>query len=68
MAVVGGPDERTGQALNVFACRKDQADVDQAQLRKSAIEHVGSTIGRFAIPKQVFFSSATSQKTDRERS
>ncbi|KAI9366987.1 hypothetical protein BJX61DRAFT_547942 [Aspergillus egyptiacus] len=33
------------------------ADVDEAGLRTSAITHVGSTIGRFAIPKQIFFVS-----------
>ncbi|OJJ82328.1 uncharacterized protein ASPGLDRAFT_67803 [Aspergillus glaucus CBS 516.65] len=57
VAVVGIPDDMTGQALNVFACLKDGVRDDKEQLKASSKQQIGNTIGRFAVPKRVFIMS-----------
>ncbi|KAK2764572.1 acetyl-CoA synthetase [Arachnomyces sp. PD_36] len=57
VAVVGVHDDMTGQALNVFACLKNNVQSDKERLKSSAKQHIGNTIGRFAVPKQVFIVS-----------
>lgn len=57
VAVVGTHDDMTGQALSVFACLKNNVQGDKEQLKSSAEQHIGTTIGRFAIPKQVLIVS-----------
>ncbi|CAG8898818.1 unnamed protein product [Penicillium egyptiacum] len=57
VAVVGIPDEMTGQALVVFLCLKNNVVTDQVNLKSSARQHVEKSIGRFAVPKQVLLVS-----------
>ncbi|KAJ5539853.1 Acetyl-coenzyme A synthetase [Penicillium frequentans] len=57
VAVVGVDDQLTGQALNVFACLKNQVVKDKGKLESSAKLHIGGVIGRFAVPKKVFIVS-----------
>ncbi|KAJ6012339.1 Acetyl-coenzyme A synthetase [Penicillium canescens] len=57
VAVVGVEDQLTGQALNVFACLKNQVEVDKGKLGSSAKRHIGEVIGRFAVPEEVFIVS-----------
>ncbi len=56
-AVVGVPDEMTGQALVAFVTLKhDQKPSDQ--LAAALMEHVGADIGKFARPKRIRFADA----------
>lgn len=57
VAVVGIPDDITGQALNVFSCLKDGVRDDKEQLKTSSKQQIGNVIGRFAVPKRVFIMS-----------
>lgn len=54
---MGIHDDMTGQALNVFACLKNNVQGDKEQLKSSAKQHIGNTIGRFATPRRVFIVS-----------
>ena len=56
-AVVGIPDEMTGQALVAFVTLKhDQKPSDK--LAAALMEHVGDEIGKFARPKRIRFADA----------
>ncbi|KAJ5471473.1 Acetyl-coenzyme A synthetase [Penicillium desertorum] len=57
VAVVGVPDEMTGQALGVFACIKNDVLIDNVDLKSSAGQHVEKSIGRFTVTKQVLLVS-----------
>ncbi|EPY51373.1 acetyl-CoA ligase [Schizosaccharomyces cryophilus OY26] len=54
-AVVGIPDELTGQAVNAFILLKPNV-VANADLEKQLIMSVRSTIGPFAAPRKLIFS------------
>ncbi|MBK3626966.1 acetate--CoA ligase [Streptomyces sp. MBT49] len=52
-AVVGAKDETTGQAIVAFVILRGTADADDAQLVADLRNHVGSTLGPIAKPKQI---------------
>ncbi|KAF7715294.1 Uncharacterized protein PECH_007294 [Penicillium ucsense] len=55
VAVVGVEDQITGQALNAFLVLKSPCtEIDSVGVSRSAKEHVGKAIGRFAVPKTLF--------------
>jgi acetyl-CoA synthetase len=56
-AVVGIPDELTGQALIAFVTLK-QSETASDALAKLLVEHVGDDIGKFARPKRIRFADA----------
>jgi acetyl-CoA synthetase len=56
-AVVGIPDELTGQALVAFVTLKQTAQPSPA-LAAELMEHVANDIGRFARPKRIRFADA----------
>ena len=56
-AVVGQPDEDTGQAIAAFVTIEDEyADLDRPQLREELREHVAAKIGKLARPKRIVYS------------
>jgi acetyl-CoA synthetase len=56
-AVVGVPDEMTGQALVAFVTLK-QTEQPSPALAEQLGEHVGKEIGKFAKPKRIRFADA----------
>ncbi|HEX2730740.1 MAG TPA: acetate--CoA ligase [Polyangiaceae bacterium] len=56
-AVVGRPDELTGQALVAFVTLKPGAARDDA-MKQALKQHVGKDIGKFAAPDDVRFADA----------
>jgi acetyl-CoA synthetase len=56
-AVVGIPDELTGQALVAFVTLK-QSEQPSPALASELSEHVGKEIGKFAKPKRIRFADA----------
>ena len=56
-AVIGRPDEITGEALVAFVTLKDHAEKSPA-LRAELIEYVGEHIGKFARPQDLRFTDA----------
>jgi acetyl-CoA synthetase len=56
-AVVGRPDELTGQALVAFVSLKPSYAKDDA-MAAALREHVGKDIGKFAAPKEIRFADA----------
>ncbi len=56
-AVVGQPDEDTGQAIAAFVTIEDEyADWSRPELREELREHVAARIGKLARPKRIVFS------------
>ncbi len=56
-AVVGIPDELTGQALVAFVTLKSH-DKPSKPLNAALMEHVANEIGKFARPKEIRFADA----------
>jgi acetyl-CoA synthetase len=56
-AVVGIPDDMTGQALVAFVTLK-HSETASAALSKTLSEHVANDIGKFARPKRIRFADA----------
>jgi acetyl-CoA synthetase len=56
-AVVGKPDELKGQALVAFVTVKGSISSTDA-LKKELANHIGTEIGRFAVPDSVRFAEA----------
>jgi acetyl-CoA synthetase len=56
-AVVGIPDELTGQALVAFVTLK-QSEQPSPALAAALSDHVGADIGKFARPKRIRFADA----------
>jgi len=56
-AVVGRPDELTGQALVAFVTLRHGVDPSDA-LKHALEEHVSTDIGKFARPKEIRFAEA----------
>jgi acetyl-CoA synthetase len=56
-AVVGRPDEITGQALVAFVSLKPNA-ARNAELMSALMEHVSRDIGKFARPSEIRFADA----------
>ena len=56
-AVVGRPDETTGQAICAFVTVGPGVQVDEA-LRQELLEHVAHEIGKLARPAEIRFSEA----------
>jgi acetyl-CoA synthetase len=56
-AVVGIPDELTGQALIAFVTLK-QSQQPSPELQQQLSEHVAKDIGKFARPKRIRFADA----------
>ncbi|MCS6803125.1 MAG: acetate--CoA ligase [Chloroflexota bacterium] len=56
-AVIGRPDEITGEALVAFVTLKGHAEKSPA-LRAELIEFVGNQIGKFARPQEIRFTDA----------
>ncbi|RKO92586.1 hypothetical protein BDK51DRAFT_15513 [Blyttiomyces helicus] len=54
-AVVGIPDDLTGQAVVCF-CTLKSTDVDEAALNKALIAQIRANIGPFASPKRIVIS------------
>ena len=52
-AVVGVPDELTGQAANAFVAIKDAFE-DSPELRRELVVQVRKSIGPFAAPRSVY--------------
>jgi len=56
-AVVGRPDEVTGEAICAFVTPRE--DVEDAEaLEKELVEHVAKEIGKLARPKEIRFTNA----------
>lgn len=56
-AVIGYPDEMTGEAIAAFVTLKSGFEVNES-LKQELKQHVGSTLGAIAKPKDVRFTDA----------
>ena len=56
-AVVGTPDEITGEAIAAFVTLRAGIETS-SQMHDELVAHVGETLGRFARPKQLKFADA----------
>ena len=54
-AVIGVPDEATGQAIVAFVTPKDRAEPGD-ELTTELREHVAQEIGKLARPKSIFYA------------
>jgi len=59
-AVVGRPDDLTGEAIIAFVTLKSNggSDASSDQLKKELVGHVGKAIGSIAKPREVRFTDS----------